>query len=477
MSRLASLRASFKILWLLTLITFLLISSIFTGIDQAFAGTVIYDDFTSDSEFWEYAGSAYRENGYAVVMPAKNWGLGQLWLKQPVTSPLIADFEYKIGGGTGADGLVFMFDKEKILGNNGGALGFGGKGYGIEFDCYYNSENKDPSGQHIALIKDKVSNHLSSVNDPRTEDNTWHNVRVEVGESSVKVYVEGEQVLSWTGTIDRTYNSLGFSAATGAANNNHYIRNVRISASAISGIGAIDQYKTIDCTDRPCASYVGDPIDTASGAQIINHSLLSARGARLLSFDVTYNSLLLNQGPLGKGWGHNFETYLEQLAGGNVKIHWNATRENTFINDGTGNFSATERAILFDTLVNNPDGTYTLTHQDQSVYQFDVQGKLVEHKNRNGQSLTITYDAAGLLQTITEPVSERSLSIHYNANGLIDQVTDPLNRTVFFSYDADHNLTGITDALGRTTTYTYNAAGQVLTGTNADGRQIFAVTP
>ncbi|WP_421072462.1 RHS repeat-associated core domain-containing protein [Pelotomaculum propionicicum] len=245
----------------------------------------------------------------------------------------------------------------------------------------------------------------------------------------------------------------------------------------ISGLGAEGSLIIRDPKDILQPTCQGDPVDTASGAMNINKSLLAVNGARPLSFDVTYNSLLLNEGPLGKGWGHNFETYLEQLIDGNVKIHWNANRENTFINDGSDNFSAAERAILFDTLVKNADGTYTLTRQDQRVYQFNVQGKLVEQKNRIGQSLTMTYDdSAGLLQTITEPVSGRYINVHHNIDGLIDQVSDPLNRIVSFSYDSEKNLTGITDALGRTTSYTYNTEGQVLTGTDADGKQYISHT-
>lgn len=195
------------------------------------SGTVIsfYDDYFSDSGLWEYIGSARRENGYVVLVPAITRSGGQLWLNQPISSPLTVEFEYLIGGGSGADGIVLMFDKKKAFGGTGGTLGFGDKGYGIEFDCYYNGEYKDPSGRHIALIEDSVSNHLLYKDDPRTEDNIWHHTRIEVEDSSIRVYVDDEQVLSWNGTIDRTYNNLGFSAATGSATNNHYIRNVRIS--------------------------------------------------------------------------------------------------------------------------------------------------------------------------------------------------------------------------------------------------------
>jgi WD40 repeat protein len=102
-------------------------------------------------------------------------------------------------------------------------------GYGIEFDSWYNSERLDPSSNHIALIKDRASNHLKSVDDGRTEDYQWHQVKIEVGDSSVAVYVDGGLVFTWSGTIDRTHGGMGFAAATGAYTNWHLIDDVKIT--------------------------------------------------------------------------------------------------------------------------------------------------------------------------------------------------------------------------------------------------------
>jgi len=196
---------------------------------------------SENSNEWRYSGSAYidTQNGYTVLTPNKTWQVGNIWLNQDIVSPFTVEFRYKAGGGTGADGLTLMFYKDKNYEpGNGGRLGFnaandeGASGYGIEFDSWENPESccRDPTARpHIALIKDSAANHLRWVEDPRTEDNQWHQVKVEVGARSIAVYVDGDQVITFEGDIDRNYGGLGFSAATGTYDNWHLIDDVRIS--------------------------------------------------------------------------------------------------------------------------------------------------------------------------------------------------------------------------------------------------------
>ena len=195
----------------------------------------LHDDFSSDSQLWDYVGAAYRDtsNAYVVLTENTNWQYGIIWLKNEITPPFTAKFKYWAGSRTGADGIVMMFCKNKNYDYGyGGALGFNpyetgtAQGYGIEFDNYQNSY--DPSERHIALIKDSVANHLIYVNDDRTGDNNWHDVTVQVGNSSVNVFLDGSQLFSWTGTIDTSYKGFGFSASTGLYSNLHIIDDVEL---------------------------------------------------------------------------------------------------------------------------------------------------------------------------------------------------------------------------------------------------------
>jgi PKD repeat protein len=221
---------------------------------KAFTGT-FYDDFSTDSGMWIFVkdmvndsdwkihpANEYRDTSakYMVLTENKNRQCGVIWFKQDIFSPFTVKFKFKIGGGTGADGLVFMFYKKKdYIPVNGGDLGFitlsqgalaSVPGYGIEFDTYINGW--DPPGSHIALIKDSMSNHLAYAINKGIRDNQWHNAEIIVGESSVEVYIDNTLVLTWKGAIDRTYGGLGFSAATGASNDWHIIDDVWITTES-----------------------------------------------------------------------------------------------------------------------------------------------------------------------------------------------------------------------------------------------------
>jgi hypothetical protein len=205
---------------------------------------VFSDDFSTDSGMWEYLGSAYRDpvNNYLVLTEPVNDRAGVAFFNTTFRTYFTANFSYKAGGGSGADGFVMFFYKQKYASfGYGGTLGFNGPtqipGYGIEFDNWQNiaqgepsppKEHGDPSPNHIALIKDHVGNHLIYVDDLRTEDNIWHDVSVEVEESSVRVFLDQGLVLEWSGVINRTFDYFGFCAGTGSATNWHIIDNFSI---------------------------------------------------------------------------------------------------------------------------------------------------------------------------------------------------------------------------------------------------------
>ena len=220
-----------------------------------------------------------------------------------------------------------------------------------------------------------------------------------------------------------------------------------------------------------CIKCVFDPIETASGAQMLSHELLSLQGALPLSFTINYNSLLLVEGSLGRSWTHNtFNTRLRELPNDDVVMQWTPSQSNVFNKTGDGYRSA-DAGAFFDTLVKTANG-FTLKRQGL-IYDFDKLGRLVKRQNSQGQSLEFQRDIDGRLTQVTEPTSGISLSYTYNGDGLITTVADSLGRQVQLGYDGDRNLTTITDAAGRVTTYTYNKFGQTLTGA-LDGQQFFS---
>ena len=65
-----------------------------------------------------------------------------------------------------------------------------------------------------------------------------------------------------------------------------------------------------------------------------------------------------------------------------------------------------------------------------------------------------TYDAAGHLLTLTDPVGNTT-SYTYNYMGLVATETNEKNATRYYSYDALGRLVSKTDRNGRITTYSY----------------------
>ncbi len=214
---------------------------------------LLQDDFSKEpSSSWRLLNATYwdPEARYVVLTKPGGERVGIIWLKMNVTSPFTAEFRYRVGGGSGADGFVFMFykygDYEPGI---GGYLGFlcrpverpcprdDAPGYGVEFDNYLNSREAygmgDPSPDHIALIKDHVNNHLAYVNDSRTEDNIWHRVKAVVREQDIDLFVDGGRTLTWRGQIDRSSGRIGFGSGIWGQDHWHIIDDFKIYGNTI----------------------------------------------------------------------------------------------------------------------------------------------------------------------------------------------------------------------------------------------------
>lgn len=219
------------------------------------------DDFSTDTHSWQYLWSAYTDvtgqywegkafrdeiNQYMVLTDGNGSQGGAAFFNSQIQGPFTANFSYKADGG---DGFTMFFYKQKYSSiGTGGSLGFTPytevvPGYGIEFDGYQNTREEakrsiggeispygcDPSSSHIAVIKDSFANHLTYINDYRINDNKWHEVSVEVKESSIRIFVDQNLTLQWDGTIDRTYGGFGFSGSTGSFSGWHIIDDFSIT--------------------------------------------------------------------------------------------------------------------------------------------------------------------------------------------------------------------------------------------------------
>lgn len=219
------------------------------------------EDFSTDpnlSDHWHiyrYANNKQNEavwdaqNGvFYLTRSASDSGVATFTDYQLLSTRWIARFKYRSGGGSGADGLVFMFYKDEMgygRPGYGGFLGFqyafgnGIPGYGVEFDNFYNPGDGigDPSERHIAIIQNKAGNHLKYVNDERTEDDEWHNVVVHYTDGLIVVSVDDQVTLEHQLEKPMYFSSgVGFSSATALYNNHHIIDNFTIQADCSASI-------------------------------------------------------------------------------------------------------------------------------------------------------------------------------------------------------------------------------------------------
>ena len=236
------------------------------------------------------------------------------------------------------------------------------------------------------------------------------------------------------------------------------------------------------------------PVSEASGGSSINltegnlkddYSAAIVRNAAGVTLDLTltYNSYnadgsraIVNT-VMGLGWTHSYNVFLFEQRG------------SMFFMDGVGRvvkFQAGPRWVYtaspgyFETLVRNPDGTFTMTNAEMIVFQFasitntpfTVEGtvyRLTSIVDRNQNTTTLSY-SNGCLTTITDTYG-RSLNLGYNGQNKLQSITDPLGRVTTLQYDAGGSqLLGITDPAGKSVQYAYNFMNQLTGKTNKDGR-------
>jgi len=220
------------------------------------------------------------------------------------------------------------------------------------------------------------------------------------------------------------------------------------------------------------SGYSAEPVNTGNGNYIYQHADFSipSRGLPLV-FQRSYNTLDNYAGPLGANWVHTYNVVFSQHATASanvVWIRWGDGHGETYTSSGTGYIA---QPGVYNALVQNPDGTFTLTQKNQTKYNFSASGTLTNIQDKNGNTEQLAYDGSGNLTMISSS-GGRTLSLAYDANGRIVTVTDPMGRTENFAYDSANNLASATDPLGGVTTYTYDANHHVTQITLPNGNTL-----
>lgn len=242
----------------------------------------LWSTFSGGGAQFQLNGSAELVAGAARLTPAESSQIGSVIFTRPIPafSGFHASFDFRIGGGSGADGMSFAilgtdsFDTSTLFAEEGPPPG---TSVSVSFDTYYNPAG-DPDDNHISVRVDRdlVGSQYTPSFD--LNNNEWHRVEIDyVGEQlTVTVTPSGgapeiafdESLAAYAlpASLDAW---LGFGARTGGAHDEHNVDNVVVTWQ--DGLGIYWPHKVVryhaewPTTDDP-ADPNDDPIIIASRA-------------------------------------------------------------------------------------------------------------------------------------------------------------------------------------------------------------------
>ena len=212
-----------------------------------------------------------------------------------------------------------------------------------------------------------------------------------------------------------------------------------------------------------------DPVNLATGNFIYDHSDLTIPGIGFpFEFKRAYNSKdsRFTGAPLGHRWTHSYNLLLS-TSNGAATIVFGDGHSETYTNSAGVYFA---EAGIYNVLTTNVGGGFILTTKEQMKYNFNSQGRLASIVDKNGNTLSLTYDGAGALTVVTNSAG-RVVTFVNDASHRITAIIDPLNRTNAFAYSAQGDLVSATDPRGGVTRYGYDADHQMTNAVDPNGNQ------
>lgn len=208
-----------------------------------------------------------------------------------------------------------------------------------------------------------------------------------------------------------------------------------------------------------------DPINMSTGNLWMTETDLTVTARALpIVWSRTYNSRSGHVGPLGRGWTFSYGETVEEGPDGAALYRESDGTEHVFAPGVGGVYAPPPGKHL--TLSGDAAG-WTLRTKNGLVSRFASDGRLLSIEDPNDNRVTLGYDGAGGLQTVTDAAGRTVLTVTTDA-GRITRVTDLSGRFVAFAYDGA-DLVAVTDTVGETWAYAYDETGNLLARTDPLG--------
>lgn len=213
-------------------------------------------------------------------------------------------------------------------------------------------------------------------------------------------------------------------------------------------------------------------------------TITSPRGIRVLQNQFDANGRVARQ-IRADGAAHDF----------NYAVNGGAITQGT-VSGPSGTFSCRFNSVGAPVRRTNPDGQSQIINREsgtnlivesidaaglKTLFRYDAAGNPTELENPDGSTSTVEYNAANLVQRVSENGSHetnftydaagqllsvtdsegRETQIRYNAQGLVDRVTNSENGPVDIAYDPFGNVSELTDPDGNKLRYEYDAASRL----------------
>ena len=234
----------------------------------------------------------------------------------------------------------------------------------------------------------------------------------------------------------------------------------QVSEKAMKRLGVGERAR--NAVHRAICSFTGHPVDVASGKVLVEAVDFEIEGPLPFTWERSWYSTSVYEGPLGYGWHHSYDLALIETAGA-IVVRMADGRAVAFppLAQGAQHFDRKEKLTL-----SRDRGGFSMSDRDGLTWCFESLGPeepspLQSVEDRGGNRIAFSYDSAGHLRRIVDSAG-RSFEVARDSLNRIVAIdgpdpSNPSRRATFvrYSYDAAGNLAMVHDALGQPVRYEY----------------------